>query len=83
LADGLALARNPASRFSFIRNDAELLLFVDGECFECHGETAAFGERLCAEDVIHVAPELARSEAVQTLIVQLINQGSIAFEDGE
>ncbi len=83
LADGSALARNPASRFSFIRNGTELLLFVDGECFECHGETAAFAEILCAEDVIDVAPELAGSEAVETLIVQLINQGSVAFEDGE
>jgi 50S ribosomal protein L16 3-hydroxylase len=83
LADGSALTRNPASRFSFIRNGTELLLFVDGECFECHGETPAFGERLCAEDVIHVAPDLAASDAVQSLIVQLINQGSVAFEDGE
>jgi len=83
LADGSALARNPASRFSFIRNDAELLLFVDGECFECHGEPAAFAEILCAEDVIAIAAEFAGSEAVQTLIVQLINQGSVAFEDDE
>lgn len=83
LADRSALARNPASRFSFIRNDAELLLFVDGECFECHDKMAAFGEQLCAKDVIDVAAEFAGSEAVHTLIVQLINQGSVAFEDGE
>lgn len=83
LADGSALARNPASRFSFIRTGTELLLFVDGECFECHGETAAFAETLCAEDVINVAGKFAESEAVQTLMVQLINQGSVAFEDDE
>jgi len=83
LADGSALARNPASRFSFIRNGTELLLFVDGECFECQGDTAAFAEILCAEDVIAIAAEFAGSEAVQTLIVQLINQGSVAFEDDE
>jgi 50S ribosomal protein L16 3-hydroxylase len=83
LAHGPALARNPASRFSFIRNGTELLLFVDGKCFECHGETAAFAEILCAEDVIAIAAEFAGSEAVQTLIVQLINQGSVAFEDDE
>jgi 50S ribosomal protein L16 3-hydroxylase len=83
LADGSALARNPASRFSFIRNGIELLLFVDGECFECHEKTTAFAEQLCANDVIDVAAEFAGSEAVQTLMVQLINQGSVAFEDGE
>ncbi len=83
LADGSALARNPASRFSFVRNGTELLLFVDGECFECQGETTAFAEQLCAEDVIDIAPEFAKSDAVQSLIVQLVNQGSVAFEDGE
>ncbi len=83
LADGAKLARNPASRFSFIGNGAELLLFVDGGCVECHDKTAAFAQQLCAEDVINVAGEFAGTEAVQTLIVQLINQGSIAFEDGE
>ncbi len=81
LANGPALARNPASRFSFVRDGTELLLFVDGECFECCGETAAFAEILCAEDVIEIAPELAGSEAIQSLIVQLINQGSVAFEE--
>ena len=81
LADGSALARNPASRFSFIRHDIELLLFVDGECFECSDETAAFAEILCAKDVIQIAPEFAGFDTVQSLIVQLINQGSVAFED--
>jgi len=83
LADGTALARNPASRFSFVHDGTELLLFVDGNFFECHGETVTFAQLLCAEDVIDVAPKFAGSEAVQSLIVQLINQGSVAFEDGE
>lgn len=83
LADGSALARNPASRFSFIRSNTELLLFVDGECFECRDETAAFAEQLCDQDVIDIAPEFAKSDAVPSLVVQLINQGSVAFEDGE
>jgi 50S ribosomal protein L16 3-hydroxylase len=83
LANGSALARNPASRFSFVRDNADFLMFVDGECFECHGDTATFAEMLCAEDIINIAAELAKSDAVQSLIVQLINQGSVAFEDGE
>ena len=50
LSDGDALCRNPASRFSFIRRGADgVLLFVDGQCFECSGETAAFAEILCAQ----------------------------------
>jgi 50S ribosomal protein L16 3-hydroxylase len=81
IGSGAKLARNAASRFSFIHNGKELLLFVDGECFECHGETAAFAETLCAEDVIAIAPEFAKSDAVQSLIVQLINQGSVAFDE--
>ena len=83
LANRPTLARNPASRLSFIHDGTELLLFVDGECFECHGETAAFAEQLCAEDMFDVVPEFAGSAAVQLLIVQLINQGSVAFQDGE
>src|SRR3546814_9111265 len=40
LGDNVPLCRNPASRFSFIRQRANsVLLFVDGECFECVNET--------------------------------------------
>jgi 50S ribosomal protein L16 3-hydroxylase len=83
LANGATLVRNPASRFSFVRDNSELLLFVDGECVECSDETAAFAAHLCAEEGVDIAPELARSEAVRSLIVRLVNQGSVAFEDGD
>ncbi len=73
------LRRNPASRFSFIRPAAgPLLLFADGECFECGEETADFAERLCAQPRIAVDPDVARSESAMALIVTLINQGSVA-----
>jgi 50S ribosomal protein L16 3-hydroxylase len=76
LATGTPLARNPASRFSFIRTGGdEVSLFVDGECFDCTGETAGFAEQLCAQNAISAD----RPEAVE-LIATLINQGSIAFE---
>jgi 50S ribosomal protein L16 3-hydroxylase len=79
IGQGAPLCRNPASRFSFIRGEGhEVLLFVDGECFECGGETAVFAETLCAQDQMLVE---AQSDAVIALIVQLINQGSIAFDD--
>ena len=74
------LLRNPASRFSFIRQPAaSLLLFVDGHSFACADETAAFAERLCAHDRVMLDPG-ATSEATQALIVELLNQGSVAFE---
>src|SRR3546814_3793193 len=39
LAGDVPLLRNPASRFSFIRrNENSVLLFVDGQCFECRSE---------------------------------------------
>jgi 50S ribosomal protein L16 3-hydroxylase len=79
IGQGTPLSRNPASRFSFIRGDTQkMLLFVDGECFECGGETAVFAETLCAQDQMLVE---AQSDAVIALIVQLINEGSIAFDD--
>lgn len=81
LADNLPLCRNPASRFSFIRQHANsLLLFVDGQCFECTQETVAFAEQLCAQDRITIDPRLMKSDSALALIAKLVNQGSVAFE---
>jgi 50S ribosomal protein L16 3-hydroxylase len=80
------LQRNPASRFSFVRNGGDtLLLFVDGETFECGADTAALAEAICAEDVIAVP---AASEKACELLLALCNMGSLAFvgdedEDGD
>lgn len=82
LADGIALTRNPASRFSFVRNgDDSLLLFVDGECHECAGELASFAQHLCAQDSLTIERHIAASEPVQSLILHLLNRGSIAFDE--
>lgn len=82
LADGIALTRNPASRFSFVRNgDDSLLLFVDGECHECAGALASFAEQLCAEYSMIIEPDIAASEPVQNLILHLVNRGSTAFNE--
>ena len=87
LASGMPLQRNPASRFSFVRQNAgALLLFVDGECFECSGDTATLAEAICAESEITIAGHLQASDAAMALIAALYNQGSVAFEpadDGE
>lgn len=81
LAGGEPLARNPASRFAFIRqSDDALLLFVDGSCFECAGDTAALAEQICASDSIPVGPDLSGSDAAMALIAALIDQGSLGFD---
>jgi 50S ribosomal protein L16 3-hydroxylase len=84
LAADAPLRRNPASRFSFIRHDAgAVLLFVDGHCFECARETAALAQILCAQDRITIDPGLIKSDSAMTLIVQLFNQGNVAFDRGD
>jgi 50S ribosomal protein L16 3-hydroxylase len=80
IANGEPLTRNPASRFSFMRQDGDaVLLFVDGECFETSGKAAAFAEILCAQDDMIIDVALTQSKPIMALLVQLCNQGSIAF----
>ena len=81
LAENVSLLRNPASRFSFIRQRAaSVLLFVDGECFACTDDAAAFTELLCARDRVLASPDAIMSKPTMDLIVELLNQGSIAFD---
>jgi len=80
LIDDHPLLRNPASRFSFIReSDDSLLLFVDGECFPCTRAAAALAERLCALDHVIVEPAEREAEEVMTLLIELYNRGSLSF----
>ncbi|HEX7820049.1 MAG TPA: cupin domain-containing protein [Sphingobium sp.] len=84
LADGLPLCRNPASRFSFVRQgEGAVLLFVDGQSFACSGEVATLAERLCAQDSIPLTPGQLSLDSVPRLIAALYNQGSIAFDEEE
>jgi 50S ribosomal protein L16 3-hydroxylase len=81
IANGEPLTRNPASRFSFVRQaGSKVLLFVDGESFETAGDAAAFAELLCAQDGMVVDVSMTQSEPTMALLVQLYNQGSIAFD---
>ena len=84
LAYRKGLSRNPASRLSFIRHRANaILLFVDGERFECTEETMAIAEELCARGHLVLDPHLAHAEAAVSFLVMLINKGVFAFdEDG-
>ncbi|KFG88879.1 Cupin 4 family protein [Sphingobium herbicidovorans NBRC 16415] len=81
LAQGIPLKRNPASRFSFIRQGVDILLFVDGHCFECAEETAGLAEQLGAAHLLKVDPALCASHDATALIKTLIDQGSLAFEE--
>tara|TARA_R110000772_G_scaffold18400_38_gene52010 strand:- start:18464 stop:19618 length:1155 start_codon:yes stop_codon:yes gene_type:complete len=77
------LIRNPASRFSFVREEqGKLMLFVDGECFPCAGKTAELAEMVCAQDAFVIDPEWRRSDEVVALIAELYNRGSLSFDWG-
>ena len=77
------LSRNPASRLAFIASATHtdaLMLFADGVCFDCHGETAALARDLCAHDRVCLDVALAARPAAIDLLTQLCNQGCIAFD---
>ena len=78
LTSGAMLRRNPASRFSFVRQGDAVVLFVDGEAYDCAGAVGAFAERLCAADQFEVGPALAISDDVEVLLVALCNCGSVS-----
>lgn len=81
ISQGIPLLRNPASRFSFVRRDADsLLLFVDGESFECTDETMSFAEELCAHDRVILDSEPTQPDDLITLLAELASRGSIAFD---
>lgn len=84
IAAQVPLCRNPASRFAFMThaNDA-VTLFVDGQSFDCVGDGAVLARALCGRGDLMVDPALAGSDTALTLIAALIDQGSVAFDEGE
>jgi 50S ribosomal protein L16 3-hydroxylase len=82
--DAVPLLRNPASRLVFIANgDDAVMLFADGVCFDCVGETSAVAKILCAQDSVILDAALASAPAVVDLLTQLCNMGCVAFESEE
>lgn len=74
------LLRNPASRFSFIReSEDKLLLFVDGESYSCKDEAIRLAERLCAHEHFVIDSEWLESDEVVALVTELYNRGSLSF----
>jgi 50S ribosomal protein L16 3-hydroxylase len=83
LAQGVPLARNPASRFAFMRMPDGNRLFVDGQDFDCAGALAGLAEQLCAGSEVVVDPQWAGSADGLALIAALIDQGSVAFVEDD
>ncbi|MHB9879875.1 JmjC domain-containing protein [Pacificimonas sp. ICDLI1SI03] len=81
MAEGAALIRNPASRFSYVREgSSSVLFFADGRCFPCTGGVAEFAEEICARHGLMPAPDQSDFQQTVDLIVELFNQGSITFD---
>jgi 50S ribosomal protein L16 3-hydroxylase len=77
-----SLLRNPASRFTFVRESAtSIMLFVDGHSYACSGKCALFAERLCALDHLTVAPVDVECQSTAALIAALLNLGSITVDE--
>lgn len=76
------LLRNPASRFSFIRDGEEsVTLFVDGHAFACSDACAAFARRCCATEPIATVPRDLETPAIAALIVALVNLGCLEIAE--
>lgn len=79
LVDGAVLARNPASRFAFVRQpDGAVLLGVDGLTFDCPADMAELAVQLCDQPTI--ALESDGSDEAADLLATLVNSGALAFD---
>lgn len=84
IAAHVPLCRNPASRFAFMgRADGGVTLFVDGQAFDCAGDGAVLARELCGRGDVTLDPALAGADAAVALVAALIDQGSLAFDEGE
>jgi len=81
VAESASVIRNPASRFSFVRESARsLVLFADGRSYECADDCAIFAERLCGFDEMVIDASTVQSPATAELILALVNLGSIQID---
>ncbi|WP_374406701.1 JmjC domain-containing protein [Pelagerythrobacter sp.] len=66
-AGPLRLERNPAIRFSFIRQNAgEVTLFAAGRTYACNGPAAAVAQRICADARFALDPEVTSARPLPT-----------------
>ena len=80
MASGEAPIRNPAHRFAFVRSGTGVVLFVNGEAHAAAGDVARLAESLCASPA-PALPAGPPSPAGLALLVELVNTGSLAFEE--
>lgn len=81
LSRGLILHRNPASRFSYIdKGEDTLVLFCDGEMFNCSGDAAVLARQIGGAGAITIAARARKSDQLLSLVAALYNQGSLSFE---
>ncbi|MFM9978194.1 MAG: JmjC domain-containing protein [Sphingomonadaceae bacterium] len=82
LGAGGALRRNPASRFSYVRQaGGGLLLFVDGAVHSLAGALVPLAEALCASAQPAIGDVVLIDAAAIALLTDLLNEGSLAFAD--
>ena len=75
------LLRNPASRFSFVNlHSGLLILFVDGRSYSCADFSAGLAKRICASSEIVIDQDLLNSDTGLRILMQLLADGSVAFE---
>ena len=81
LAQGMPLRRNPAHRLAFMaEGGAQALLFADGQCHA--GVPRPLAEALCGGADVLLDPALAGAPGTAALVTALIDQGTLAFDDG-
>jgi 50S ribosomal protein L16 3-hydroxylase len=84
LNDAVPIIRNPASRFAYICADDDAVhLMVDGRSTHCSGDLAKFARDLCGNTRLATDPGITQSAEVCSLVLELLNRGSIAFDYGD
>ena len=78
LAAGVTLSRELNSRFAFIKQTHQHILFVNGERIDTCPNTNAFVEQLCAEVTLS-HQDFTHTDDNLTLILTLINQGALTL----
>ncbi|MBA4502087.1 cupin domain-containing protein [Marinobacterium marinum] len=75
LEAGAEIQANEGSRFAFVNQEHPVvILFADGHAFELYAPAAKeFALQLCAQEALFIQ----RDEAAETLLLQLLNQGSL------
>ncbi|VAW68709.1 FIG002776: hypothetical protein [hydrothermal vent metagenome] len=77
LENGNTLSRHPASRFAYIKENAESMLFINGADYSV---SANFAEALCKNRQLNKELITTASTEEQQLIVELYNAGNLYIE---